>query len=84
MLKLLPISVKADIFPIFQSPMLSWFLKFIIFSSFDCFLLFVSIFYVGRLANLLMPIGKLYFPTSNCNVFVFVTLAYVISFGILL
>ena len=37
---------------------------------------------VVTLAILLMPIGKLYFQVSNCNVFVYVTLAYVFKVSI--
>ena len=46
---------------------------------------FVFVFHVVTftyLAILLMPIDQLYFQISNCNVFVYVTLAYVFQISI--
>ena len=43
---------------------------------------FVFVFHVVTLANLLMPIHQLYFQISNCNVFVYVTLAYLFQISI--
>ena len=51
--------------------MLYNFLKFLI------VMLFVFLFHVVTLATLLIPIDKLYFQFSNCNVFLYVSLAYV-------
>ena len=43
---------------------------------------FVFVFHVVTLAILLMPIHQLYFQISNCNVVVYVTLAYVFQISI--
>ena len=61
-----------NIFPVSHLPMSCYFLKFLTVTF------FVFVFYVETLASLLMPIGKLHFQISNCNVFIFVTLAFVI------
>ena len=55
----------SDFFPF---SVLCYILKFLIITF------FVFVFYVVTLAFLLMPIGKLHFQISNCNVFRFVTL----------
>ena len=43
---------------------------------------FVFVFHVVMLVILLIPIYQLYFQISNCNVFVYVTLAYVFQVSI--
>ena len=58
------------IFPVFHPPMLCCLLKFLIVTLFA--------FYFVTLALFLMSPGKLPFPISNCDVFVFVTLASVV------
>ena len=62
-----------NIFPVFDPPKLC---KLLIVTN------FVFGFHVVMLALLPMPIHKLYFQISNCNVFVYVTLAYVFQVSI--
>ena len=58
--------VRHEHFPVFYPPKLCYFLKFLI----GTFSAFVS--HVVTLAILLMPIDKLYFQISNCNVLFYV------------
>ena len=64
-------------FPVFHCPKLCHFPKFLIVTF------FAFVFHVVTLAILLMrPIDQLCFQISNCNVFVYVTLAYVFDVSI--
>ena len=62
-----------NIFPVFHPPKLC---KLLIVTY------FVFVFHVVTLSISLMPIHQLYFKISNCNVFVYVTLAYVFHVSI--
>ena len=59
-----------NILPVFHPPKLCYFVKFLIVTF------FAFVFHVVTLAILLMPIYQLYFQSSNCNVFVFVSIYY--------